>query len=281
MSTLEEMSNKITDLTNRYNDLKMNFQHLRDSVLMLYGETGGNKKVQSTTPPRITNVYSIDECYSEFQTKAPVAFRAYLQCTENGKHSYDGLPTDSCSVYGHIGAGRFKMFLRRYLNLFEGAYVLDVGCGPQDVPLYLEDYPVGLIYGLDPLKPFHQHPFAYSQGLCEHIPWNDDSMDIVIFGTSFDHLFLIDEALRECARVLKVGGFVIVWAGVFDYAKEYNPYDPNFEPYDRYHMFACSMENLLKYFAAVQYHGKRFTLYEVFRSDSVGYFISFKLESDE
>jgi len=78
--------------------------------------------------------------------------------------------------------------------------VLDVGCGPYAIPLYLQDYPTQLISSIDPLEPFETHPFEFVRGFAEFLPWNDSTFDVVIAATTLDHVIALDVALSEIRR---------------------------------------------------------------------------------
>lgn len=84
--------------------------------------------------------------------------------------NYAGFPLHSCSVTGHQGAAAFKQFLTPRL----AGRVLDIGCGPQPLPSYLEDYPLTHLAGIDPLAPTAgPHPFEFVQARAEALPWPD------------------------------------------------------------------------------------------------------------
>ena len=85
-------------------------------------------------------------------------------------------------------AAEFRAFVKLYLR---GA-VLDVGCGPQPVPSYLDGYPLDRIAGIDPLPPTEGHPFTFVQTVAEFLPWDDKTFSVVVVATSLDHVLLPD-----------------------------------------------------------------------------------------
>lgn len=142
-------------------------------------------------------------------------------------------PGGSCSVGDHPGALLFAGFVAPYLH----GRVLDLGCGPYPLPVYLQGYLLNLISGIDPLPPFEPHPFEFVQGFAEFLPWPQASFDVVLAATSLDHVMSLDLTLAEIRRVLKPGGFFLVWEGFLKGSKRYDPYDQNLEPADQFHFF--------------------------------------------
>jgi SAM-dependent methyltransferase len=142
-------------------------------------------------------------------------------------------PEGSCSI-GKRGTDEpFGGFVAPYL----AGRVLDVGCGPYAVPLYLQQYPNELIYGIDPVDPFEPHPFTFVRGFAEFLPFPDASFDVVIAATSLDHALSLDRALSSIRRVIKPGGQFLVWDGFVNGSPRYDPEDPALKPIDDFHFF--------------------------------------------
>ena len=175
--------------------------------------------------------YSLDRCIARLRELAPAACREWERLLEVNATAYAGFPTDSCSVDGHKVADRFRGFLRPYLT----GTVLDIGCGPQPVPSYLAGFPTTWIAGVDPLAA--EHPFSFVQGTAEFLPWADGTFDTVVAATSLDHVLLLDVTFREIRRALKPGGVFVTWVSFVPGALPYNPYRPDVEPLDAYHLF--------------------------------------------
>jgi SAM-dependent methyltransferase len=149
------------------------------------------------------------------------------------------LPPDSCSTESHPQATLFKAFLRPYLQ----GCVLDIGCGPQSVPYYLEDYPYERICGIDPISQPEDHPFLFIPGVGEFLPFDDDAFDLVISGTTLDHYYLLDRGLASAFRVLRPGGHFVAWIAEFKGAPKYDPYQAAMnKPYDDEHLFHIDRE---------------------------------------
>lgn len=176
---------------------------------------------------------SVEEAFRRMQAAAPLSWNSYLRCLDTGTESYQGLPPTSCSTEAHPQSLLFRAFLRPYLR----GFVLDIGCGPQPVPSYLADYPPARITGIDPISKPEDHPFAFVPGVGEYLPFADASFDVLVSGTTLDHYYLLDQGLREAARVLVPGGHFVAWITEFAGAPAYDPYSRAAEPYDSEHMY--------------------------------------------
>lgn len=260
------LSNRISILEQENSTLQKDNEMLKQTILDLHYNIT-QESIVIEKPVILEERFSIEECYKRLEQEAPRAFGIYKELINYNQSAYVGEPVDSCSVKGHVQGNSFRKFARRYL----GGYVLDIGCGPQDVPLYLEDCELQKIYGLDPLPPSGKHPFVYEQGIGEFIPWCDNSFDCVIFATSLDHVFLLDKVLSETKRVCRNSGKVLFWVSFDENAVEYNPYDPNFEAYDSFHMFHHSKEQYEKDM------GKFFECIEYFQSGENTHFYAFEV----
>ena len=123
------------------------------------------------------------------------------------------------------------------MKLYLRGAVLDVGCGPQPVPSYLDGYPPDRIAGIDPLPPTEGHPFSFVQTVAEFLPWDDKTFSVVVVATSLDHVLLPDRALAEFHRVLRDDGHLLVWVAHVPGAARYDPYRPDLDKIDDYHLF--------------------------------------------
>ncbi len=173
---------------------------------------------------------------------APAAFPAWQAALDAGRIAYAGTPTDSCSVEGHAVAGMF----RRYLAPLLRGNVLDIGCGVQTRPFYLHDWPDRHIAAADPLEPAAPHPFIYARSVAEFLPWPDGSFDLAVAATSLDHVLHPERAFRECARVIKPGGRLVVWEWIAERAAPYDPVAGPVEPPDAFHLFNFDMESFTR-----------------------------------
>jgi SAM-dependent methyltransferase len=142
-------------------------------------------------------------------------------------------PEGSCTLGKRATDLPFSGFVAPYLK----GRVLDVGCGPYAIPLYLQGYPLELLYGIDPLEPFEPHPFTFARTFAEFIPFSDHAFETVIAATSLDHTLSLKRALAEIRRVLAPGGHFLIWDGFVKGAPPYDPDDSGLQPVDSYHFF--------------------------------------------
>jgi SAM-dependent methyltransferase len=176
----------------------------------------------------------VTEVLEWMRRRAPAAFEAWKQAFEENRSEYASTErrANSLSVRSNPGAEGFSMWARPWLR----GRVLDIGCGPQAVPVYLESHPAALCAGIDPLPPFVRHPFIFREAFCEAIPWPDGSFEVVTCATSLDHVFDLDRSLHEICRVLVPGGLFLVWVAFIEGAAPYD-LDRVRERLDRFHLF--------------------------------------------
>jgi SAM-dependent methyltransferase/phenylpyruvate tautomerase PptA (4-oxalocrotonate tautomerase family) len=181
---------------------------------------------------------TLEQAFKLLQDLAPINYSAYRECLDEGTRSYEGLPKESCSTQKHPQSNLFRHFLRPYLR----GMVLDVGCGPQPVPGYLEQFPIQQIVGIDPISSESDHAFVFVSGVGEFLPFNDNQFGTVISGTTLDHYYLLDRGLKEAFRVLEPGGHFVAWITEFEGAPIYNPYEAEIKPFDSEHMYHIDRE---------------------------------------
>lgn len=164
----------------------------------------------------------------------PRIFPMYKTAFDNGLKSYQDTANiaASCSTWEN----EYAMLFRDYVSVYAQGRVLDVGCGPKEVPVYLRGYPVNLISGIDPLPVEGKSPFERVQGVNEYMPWPDGAFNTVINATSLDHVFCLTTALKETRRVMAKGGRFLVWLASINGAAEYKP-ESITAPIDKYHLF--------------------------------------------
>jgi SAM-dependent methyltransferase len=130
---------------------------------------------------------------------------AWMRKQELGEQEYDGAMDETAIEV----ARRFSTFAA-----VEGL-VLDVGCGVEPLPVYLEGRdPVGV----DPILGTQPRDFPFVQGVAERLPFADASFGGAISATMLDHVAEPAEVLLEIRRVLRPGGRLAVWVGVVDEA---------------------------------------------------------------
>ncbi|MDO8542555.1 MAG: methyltransferase domain-containing protein [Opitutaceae bacterium] len=145
------------------------------------------------------------------QAAFPARFRLYRALCNNGFVSYHELAAGSVSLPGREDVAEFGRFLSHHAG--NGEWLLDVGCGPLPVPGYLEPLRGrGLRFlGLD-IYPTSFDGFRIT-GCAEFLPLADRSIDVVVFGTSLDHVCDLTQTLQEMSRILRRGGRCCIWMG--------------------------------------------------------------------
>jgi SAM-dependent methyltransferase len=96
-----------------------------------------------------------------------------------------------------------------------GKTVLDVGSGTDYFPAYMHDQPAAQYVAMDPLPVEQAVPFTKLQAWAELMPFAGDSFDVLLCGTSLDHVVDLESALREMARVLRPGGTLYLWTALY------------------------------------------------------------------
>lgn len=176
---------------------------------------------------------TLDATFRMLEEHYPRLFPIYRELLEAGERSYRESPAASLSVYENPGSVMFRAFC---LPNLRGA-ILDIGCGPVAVPIYLDGYDLKLVAGIDPFGSAEIHPFLFVRAVAEGIPWADESFDTLVVATSFDHFLDLSLGLSEMARVLKPNGELLAWVY---YVPGMPPYDPRAEDtnkMDAFHLF--------------------------------------------
>lgn len=189
---------------------------------------------------QIDQEYSFENVLHMLESKAPYAYKKWYSLVERMRQVTLDQPLHNMSFKGSPVAYAFKQFLAKHLR----GVVLDIGCGINNKPSYLGDYPDNLIYGIDPLPPLpgKEHTFVFRKGVCECLPFAENSFDAIIMATSFDHILFLKESMQEISRVLKNGGLLIAWEAFVSKPFYYDPYSGDINPYDADHLFHLTKE---------------------------------------
>jgi SAM-dependent methyltransferase len=194
---------------------------------------------------------SLDEDLGSLRKEFPGVFPVWLKLFENARTEYETDPKNSLSVEGNEGAEAF----RKYLAPEVRGRVLDIGCGPQAFPSYLQGFESVRIAGIDPLPGVDQRRFQFVRGIAEFLPWPDGEFDLAIAATSLDHTISLDMAFSEIGRVLSRDGIFVVWVGFVAGAPKYDPHAASVEPIDAFHIFHFDrpwfIELISRYFVVV------------------------------
>lgn len=212
---------------------------------------------------------TLEMTFKMLEERHPRLFPIYREALEAGERSYKENPRDSVSTYDNAGSALFRAFCLPNLR----GTVLDVGCGPVQVPIYLDGYDLGFVAGIDPFGSAEMHPFLFVRAVAEGIPWADESFDTVVVATSFDHFLDLSLGLREIARILKPNGQLIAWVY---YVPEMPPYDPlaeNAGKIDEFHLFHLDKPWFLQMMAP------HFSVLEELNLDGFSHFYRFSRKS--
>ena len=103
-------------------------------------------------------------------------------------------------------------------GLPQDAVVIDIGCGPfGHLPPYIKDLGLSRYVGMEPLTVAVDRDYPCLVGaVAEITPMADASVDAAVFATSLDHIEEVDVAMADIRRVLKPGGRVLVWNGLYE-----------------------------------------------------------------
>ncbi len=208
-------------------------------LLVLRESVAAMVRFSTSRPPSVAPMVTpidvpANQVLDSMRRRSPTAFAAWLEAFEENRSEYLAIErrASSLSVASNFGAEGFASWVRPWLH----GRVLDVGCGPQSVPVYLETHPPENCAGIDPLPPFDRHPFVFREAFCESIPWPDDSFETVTCATSLDHVFDLDRSLDEICRVLVPGGVFLLWVAFIEGAAAYDV-DQVTSRLDRFHLF--------------------------------------------
>lgn len=121
--------------------------------------------------------------------------------------------------------------IKKIAKSHKGGKLLDLGCGSKP---YQHLFEVDEYIGIDVLESGHDHRLSKIDKIYDGkvIPFNDEAFDIVFSTEVFEHIFNLDEILKETNRVLKTNG-ILAFTCPFVWEEHEQPYD-----YARYTSFA-------------------------------------------
>jgi ubiquinone/menaquinone biosynthesis C-methylase UbiE len=113
----------------------------------------------------------------------------------------------------------------RRMPMMPTARVLDVGCGTGELLRRLRaKYPRAVLAGLDPVAEMldvAKDKLSGNEdlrvGYADSLPWDAGSFDVLVSCNMFHYITHPVEALREMARVLRPGGFLVLTDWCDDY----------------------------------------------------------------
>ena len=127
------------------------------------------------------------------------------------KHLRDQDSANSTLHADEMYANKFGMqLIRKMINIEAARYdILDVACGNADLLRKLHD-DGHRVQGVDAsaIRVGNTKDIPIHWGFCESLPVSDQSNDILIALGCMEHVYDLDQSLRECLRVLKPGGLL-------------------------------------------------------------------------
>ena len=189
-------------------------------------------KAMGEYPPARPQDY--EKTIRDLERLNPELFPVWHQLFENFREDCANSHEDG--FFSHWDHEYTRLFTA-YVNIHARGRILDIGCGPAARQVYLSDFPIKSISGIDPLPANDAVEFDRARGFNEFLPWPDDSFDTAINATSLDHVLSLDLSLRETVRVLKPGGRFVVWISSVPDSPPFDPSKSPFEAIDRYHLF--------------------------------------------
>ena len=150
-------------------------------------------------PHLIPRIFLKNKKYKEWEEKQRLGLKDY----KNPNEDYQRLIKLTSEMFGAFCQHRGN--------------VLDIGCGISPRLNYFkkEFYRDVNFTGVDPLIGHLERDYLFVQGMGEHLPFLNGTMDQVVISTTLDHLINPLTVLKEAERVLKKGGNINIWIGIF------------------------------------------------------------------
>lgn len=108
----------------------------------------------------------------------------------------------------YLTRNRLLNGIAKYIPLLKGT-LMDFGCGAKP---YHSLFTVEKYVGVDYKSPGHSHLNEeidmYYDG--KHIPFKDEHFDSVFTSEVFEHIFNLEEIIKEINRVMKTGGIILI-----------------------------------------------------------------------
>lgn len=180
----------------------------------------------------------------------------------NAKMVYDRYPLENLAVGGKNSATSENIRERLLQMQTNGASIslIDIGCGPQDIPDYLNGLDNNIeVYGLDIIPNSNFRGFRII-GCSEFLPFSSKQFDIVIFSGSLDQVTDVKDSIAESIRILKEDGHILVKLNR----------DPTFLDH---------LNKIIRRFAKSIYFGVNHYRYTIYKNDLVLYRPLFAIDS--
>lgn len=128
-------------------------------------------------------------------------------------------PAASYSDASNPVAVSFALFVEGQLDL-DNLKVLDIGCGPLKMPIYLRTASRISLFGIEPFDSRFEGNLISSSS--ESLPFLNDMFDVVIASSVVDHFLDWQLSLRETSRVLRKNGKLIMYQHLSNQNVKYN-----------------------------------------------------------
>jgi SAM-dependent methyltransferase len=130
------------------------------------------------------------------------------------------------SAYSRFEYGRAASTMRLFGAYFDvaGKDVLDLGCGLGGGERYYAEQGARSVTAVDLSTPRLEAGHAYVREIlrqddtyllfaasdARRMAFSDNAFDLIVSTNTFEHIFGVEEALRECARILRPGGRLLI-----------------------------------------------------------------------
>lgn len=152
-----------------------------------------------------------------------IAINSFFPSNNNAEVVASKLSEHAFSEFEYRRATTLSKDFEPHLDEIKGKDILDVGCGLGGFPaFYAEEKGTHSVTTLDlsqthleAAKSFIENRITggwvnFVNCNATKLPFNDETFDAVVSTNTFEHIFDITGALRECLRVVKVGGQVLI-----------------------------------------------------------------------
>lgn len=225
----------------------------------LLGSLGIQKKLVEERIWEMEDVArSIDNLYRAIEGDRPVEWDQMVELIHKTAmersltQQYKSAANISARIRLHHDFSRNKEgwfhWIFRQCGLLEGMKILEVGCGngalwfenagsvPEKTELVLSDLSGGMVHDAQRqinnafASAYPAENISFQVIDCQNIPFLENSFDLVIANHVFFYCDDVDQAIRECARVLKPGGKLICSTYGSRHMKEITELVQDFDP---------------------------------------------------
>jgi len=139
--------------------------------------------------------------------------------------------------HGHEFLDLWMNVIASHVNRGSVRTILDLGCGTGRFCASLANRFGAIVVGLDPSEKMlaqargkrERADVCYERGTAEAIPVAGRAVDLIFISMSFHHFRYPEGVAKECRRVLREDGTIVVRTGTREHISSY-PYVPFFPP---------------------------------------------------